>query len=67
MDIFIPTYNEPLSVVKPTVFAAMSLDWPRDKINVYVLDDGRRDEFREFLREGRRRPHHAQPQPPRRE
>ncbi|WER47318.1 UDP-forming cellulose synthase catalytic subunit [Cupriavidus sp. WKF15] len=48
VDIFIPTYNEPLSVVKPTVFAAMSLDWPRDKINVYVLDDGRRDEFRQF-------------------
>ncbi|MEM5428088.1 UDP-forming cellulose synthase catalytic subunit [Cupriavidus oxalaticus] len=48
VDIFIPTYNEPLSVVKPTVFAAMSLDWPRDKINVYVLDDGRREEFRAF-------------------
>ncbi len=26
VDIFIPTYNEPLSVVKPTVFAAMSMD-----------------------------------------
>ncbi|QYY34197.1 UDP-forming cellulose synthase catalytic subunit (plasmid) [Cupriavidus pinatubonensis] len=51
VDIFIPTYNEPLSVVKPTVFAAMSLDWPRDKINVYVLDDGRRDEFRQFCEE----------------
>jgi len=48
VDVFIPTYNEPLSVVKPTVFAAMSLDWPRDKINVYVLDDGRREEFRAF-------------------
>ena len=48
VDIFIPTYNEPLSVVKPTVFAAMSLDWPREKINVYVLDDGRREEFRAF-------------------
>ncbi|WP_109580611.1 UDP-forming cellulose synthase catalytic subunit [Cupriavidus plantarum] len=51
VDIFIPTYNEPLSVVKPTVFAAMSLDWPRDKINVYVLDDGRREEFRAFCEE----------------
>lgn len=48
VDIFIPTYNEPLSVVKPTVFAAKSIDWPRDKINIYVLDDGRREEFREF-------------------
>lgn len=48
VDVFIPTYNEPLSVVKPTVFAALSIDWPRDKIRVYVLDDGRRDEFRAF-------------------
>ncbi|WP_084545764.1 UDP-forming cellulose synthase catalytic subunit [Cupriavidus malaysiensis] len=48
VDVFIPTYNEPLSVVKPTVFAAMSLDWPADKIRVFVLDDGRREEFRAF-------------------
>ncbi len=48
VDIFIPSYNEPLSVVRPTVIAAMALDWPRDKLKVYILDDGRRDEFREF-------------------
>ena len=48
VDIFIPTYDEPLSVVRPTVMAALALDWPRDKIKVYVLDDGRRPEFREF-------------------
>lgn len=48
VDIFIPTYNEPLKVVKPTVMAAMAIDWPLDKINIYILDDGRREEFREF-------------------
>ena len=48
VDIFIPTYNEPLSVVRPTVMAALAMDWPRDKIKVYILDDGRRPEFREF-------------------
>ncbi|WP_066093850.1 UDP-forming cellulose synthase catalytic subunit [Xanthomonas massiliensis] len=48
VDVFIPTYNEPLSVVRDTVLAATVIDWPADKINVYVLDDGRRDEFREF-------------------
>jgi cellulose synthase (UDP-forming) len=48
VDIFIPSYNEPLSVVRPTVIAALALDWPRDKLKVYILDDGRRDEFREF-------------------
>lgn len=48
IDVFIPTYNEPLSVVKPTVFGALAMDWPRHKMNVYILDDGRRPEFREF-------------------
>jgi cellulose synthase (UDP-forming) len=48
VDVFIPSYNEPLEVVKPTVFAALSLDWPSDKLQVYILDDGRRPQFREF-------------------
>ncbi|MBB5216318.1 UDP-forming cellulose synthase catalytic subunit [Parapusillimonas granuli] len=48
VDIYIPTYNEPLSVVRQTIFAALSQDWPADKLNVYVLDDGRREEFRAF-------------------
>jgi cellulose synthase (UDP-forming) len=51
VDVFIPTYNEPLEVVRPTVLAAMALDWPRHKFNVYVLDDGRREEFRRFAAE----------------
>jgi cellulose synthase (UDP-forming) len=48
VDIFIPSYNEPLSVVRPTVMAALALDWPADKLKVYILDDGRRKEFAEF-------------------
>jgi cellulose synthase (UDP-forming) len=48
VDIYIPTYNEPLRVVKPTVLAALHLDWPADKLRVYLLDDGRRAEFRDF-------------------
>lgn len=48
IDVFIPSYNEPLSVVRPTVLAAQSMDWPRDKIKIFVLDDGRREEFRVF-------------------
>ncbi|MFP5446625.1 MAG: UDP-forming cellulose synthase catalytic subunit, partial [Betaproteobacteria bacterium] len=51
VDVFIPTYNEPLEVVRQTVFSAMSLDWPADRLHVYVLDDGRRPEFREFCEE----------------
>lgn len=48
VDIFIPTYDEPLYVVKPTVLGALNLDWPADKLNVYILDDGTREEFRDF-------------------
>ncbi|WP_322103068.1 UDP-forming cellulose synthase catalytic subunit [Paraburkholderia sp. J41] len=48
VDVFIPTYNEPLEVVRQSVLAATLLDWPADKMRVYLLDDGRRAEFREF-------------------
>jgi len=48
VDVFIPTYNEPLSVVRATVLAALSMDYPKDKVKVFVLDDGRRQEFYDF-------------------
>lgn len=48
VDVLVPTYNEPLSVVKPTIYAALGIDWPQDKLNIYILDDGTREEFREF-------------------
>lgn len=51
VDVFIPTYNEALSVVRSTVLAAQSIDWPQDKIKIHVLDDGRRPEFREFCQQ----------------
>lgn len=52
VDVYVPTYNEPLEVVRQSVLAAQSLDWPADKLRVYVLDDGRRAEFREFCERG---------------
>jgi cellulose synthase (UDP-forming) len=51
VDVFIPTYNEPLSVVKPTVYAALAMDYPQEKISIHVLDDGRRPEFKAFCEE----------------
>ncbi|MBH0069713.1 MULTISPECIES: UDP-forming cellulose synthase catalytic subunit [Pseudoalteromonas] len=51
VDVYIPTYNEPLSVVRPTTLAALSIDWPADKLNVYILDDGKRSEFKDFAAE----------------
>ena len=48
VDVFIPSYNETLDIVKLTIFAAQAIDWPQDKLRVHVLDDGRREDFREF-------------------
>ncbi len=51
VDIYIPTYNEPMSIVRATVLGAIAIDYPQDKMRVYLLDDGRRAEFREFAAE----------------
>ncbi len=48
VDVLIPTYNEPLDVVRFTALGALNMDWPADKLHVYILDDGRRSEFEKF-------------------
>ncbi|MGP9765769.1 UDP-forming cellulose synthase catalytic subunit [Halomonas sp. AOP13-D3-9] len=48
VDVYIPTYNESLEVVRDTVLAAQNLDYPSSKLNVYLLDDGKRAEFGAF-------------------
>jgi cellulose synthase (UDP-forming) len=48
IDVMIPTYNESLSVVRTTILAAKAMDWPADKLRVHLLDDGRREEFRDY-------------------
>lgn len=41
VDVLIPTYNEPVEIVEPTVAAAMALQGAR--VRVLLLDDGARD------------------------
>ncbi|MEM6161304.1 UDP-forming cellulose synthase catalytic subunit [Erwinia sp. P6884] len=48
VDIYVPSYNESLDVVRDTVLAAQCIDYPRDKIKIYLLDDGKRSEFAVF-------------------
>jgi cellulose synthase (UDP-forming) len=43
VDVFIPTYNEPQSVVRRTVIGALAMTYRRKK--VYVLDDARRPDI----------------------
>nr|WP_243453362.1 UDP-forming cellulose synthase catalytic subunit [Polymorphobacter multimanifer] len=51
IDVYIPTYNESLAIVRTTVFAAQDMDYPEDRYRIFILDDGRRPEFRAFARE----------------
>nr|WP_318383909.1 UDP-forming cellulose synthase catalytic subunit [uncultured Enterobacter sp.] len=51
VDIYVPSYNESLDVVRDTVLAAQCIEYPQDKVQVYILDDGKRDEFRDFAAE----------------
>ena len=48
VDVLVPTYNEPLHVVRATVIVAKAMDYPAEKMRILLLDDGRRDEFRDF-------------------
>ena len=51
VDVLIPTYNEPLDVVRYTALGALNMDWPAEKMHVYILDDGRRKDFEQFAYE----------------
>ncbi len=44
VDVMIPSLNEPLAVIRPTIIAALDMDWPRDRMRVMVLDDGKRED-----------------------
>ncbi len=47
IDVFIPTYGEPLSVIKRTVEAAQAMI---GKHQTYILDDGRQDQIKELAK-----------------
>lgn len=40
VDVFIPSYNEAPELLANTMAAAKALDYPADKLNVWLLDDG---------------------------
>jgi cellulose synthase (UDP-forming) len=46
VDIFIPTYNEPLEILEKTIIGALCLDYSNFKL--WVLDDGRRPWLKDF-------------------
>jgi cellulose synthase (UDP-forming) len=48
VDAWVATYNEELSIVEKTIIGLTRLDWPKDKLKVFVLDDGRREWLRDL-------------------
>ncbi|MCA1904729.1 MAG: glycosyltransferase, partial [Cyanobacteria bacterium KgW148] len=46
IDILVPTYNEPEFILKRTIIGCQALDYPPEKINIYLLDDTRRPEMK---------------------
>ncbi len=44
VDVFIPTYNETRDIIAVTVAAAKSMDYPAEKLKVWLLDDGGTDQ-----------------------
>jgi cellulose synthase (UDP-forming) len=43
VDVFIPTYNEDPELLASTIAAAKSMIYPKDKLQIYLLDDGGTD------------------------
>ena len=41
VDVFLPRYKESWDLFKATLTAALSMNYPKNKLKVYVLDDGR--------------------------
>lgn len=46
VDVLICTYNEPFHLLEMTMAGALNLDYPKDRFQVHICDDGRRDDLK---------------------
>ena len=46
VDVLICTYNEEISLLEKTILASTRIKYPKEKIKVYVLDDGKNNELK---------------------
>ncbi len=46
VDIFITCYSEPIEIVQETAQAALNIDYPVNKLRIYILDDGNSPDMR---------------------
>ncbi|GAB4374446.1 MAG: UDP-forming cellulose synthase catalytic subunit [Acidobacteriota bacterium] len=40
VDVMVPSYNEEPELLETTLLAALQIRWPKDRLRVYLLDDG---------------------------
>lgn len=49
IDVFITTYNEPVSILEKTIQGCLQMDYPeKEKVHIYLCDDGGRAQAREL-------------------
>jgi cellulose synthase (UDP-forming) len=48
VDAWVATYNEERPILERTILGLKQLDWPPDKLTIFVLDDGRREWLRDL-------------------
>ena len=46
VDVYLPCCSEPIEILENTYKHIIKLDWPSEKLRVYVLDDGNQDAVR---------------------
>ncbi len=44
VDVLVPTYNEPFDMIEKTLLASLAFDYPADRFNVFLCDDGGTDQ-----------------------
>jgi len=44
VDVYICRYSEPVEILEATTVAALNMDYPGDKLSIYVCDDGKSPE-----------------------
>jgi cellulose synthase (UDP-forming) len=48
IDIYIPNVNEPPDILRRTITGCQQLNYPKERINIWLLDDGKRPVIREL-------------------
>lgn len=44
VDVMVPSYNEDPSILRTTLLASLQMNYPKEKLTVYLLDDGGTDQ-----------------------